>query len=204
MMRFPMCSCAVCKFVVVGESISIADAKLQQFGMFDQLQQILPFAREGRPRLCPSTRGNMLDAERVVDENSQQVVTNRAQSQDGRTVARGPLIDVSFLLVAHFVGLPCGQGGFQSSWTGRNGGASAGNTSQFVRQVASQEGAGRRFGTVSNPSAAGGPTARAGHQAVAPGQQEPVSGPGQSSSAGLSSQVRAIFPCFHPDASTVL
>eukprot|EP00752_Nemacystus_decipiens_P004421 g4036.t1 len=80
-------------------------------------------------------------------------------------------------------------GGFQSSWTGRNGGASAGYSSQFTSEVAgTQKQAGRRFGTVSNPRAAGGSSARAERQAVAPGQQEPVLAPGQNTSAGFSSQ----------------
>lgn len=48
-------------------------------------------------------------------------------------------------------------------------------------------GAGRRFGTVSNPSIAGRQGGREGLGTALLGQQEP--GPGQSSSAGVSSQV---------------
>ncbi|CAM9824223.1 unnamed protein product [Ectocarpus sp. 12 AP-2014] len=86
-----------------------------------------------------------------------------------------------------------GQGGFQSSWTGRNGGTSAENTSQDVPRAGNlmagaNVGAGRRFGTVSNPSIAGRQGAREGQGTAFLGQQEPASAPGQSSSAGVSSQ----------------
>lgn len=146
--------------------------------------------------LCPSTLGTM-DAEGVVDENSQQ---SHEQSRIAGRAYRRPspvgqgLMPFSFKRLSLHTWPPCGQGGFQSSWTGRNGGASTGNPSQVVHQVAgTQERAGRRFGTVSNPSAAGGPSARPGRQAVAPGQQEPVLAPGQSSSASLSSQVKSFI-----------
>eukprot|EP00903_Cladosiphon_okamuranus_P019263 g17709.t1 len=87
----------------------------------------------------------------------------------------------------HTLRAGAGQGGFQSSWTGRNGGVSAGTPSQSVGQVAStHDGARRRFGTVSNPRAGGGPSARTVKLGVAAGQS--ISGPGHSGSAGLSSQ----------------
>ncbi|CAM9254896.1 unnamed protein product [Ectocarpus sp. 8 AP-2014] len=91
-----------------------------------------------------------------------------------------------------------GQGGFQSSWTGRNGGTSAENTSQDVPRAGNlmagaNVGAGRRFGTVSNPSIAGRQGGREGQDTAFLGQQEPASAPGQSSSAGVSSQVGPFF-----------
>lgn len=94
-----------------------------------------------------------------------------------------------------------GQGGFQSSWTGRNGGVSAENSSQAtrtggIRTDGSQGGTGRRFGTVANPSFAGKQTASRNDAGSSVQQgsffdrdgRESVSD--QGSSAGVSSQVR--------------
>lgn len=99
--------------------------------------------------------------------------------------------------------LPCIQGGFQSSWTGRNGGGGPSNLLQDVRQVAgggiarTQQGARRRFGTVSNPSVVRGLSTYPEKKVVSPGQHEPVLGPGQNSPEGVSSQVRPVPLSLH-------
>ncbi|CAM9862204.1 unnamed protein product [Scytosiphon promiscuus] len=75
-----------------------------------------------------------------------------------------------------------GQSGFQSSWTGRNGGPHPDNSAQDVSRAGNETAcrsaiAGRRFGTVSNPSIA-----------TRHGPQAPALEPGQGSSMEVSSQ----------------
>ena len=94
------------------------------------------------------------------------------------------------------------QGGFQSSWTGRNGGASGDTSSQSVQGVGNRNPrapstAGRRFGTVSNPSIANGQAASTNDNAVVSRQRETLPtestglGSEEGSSSGIASQVTA-------------
>lgn len=97
---------------------------------------------------------------------------------------------------------PLEQGGFQSSWTGRNGGASGDTSSQSVQGVGNRtqrapSAAGRRFGTVSNPSIASGHAASVDDSTVESRQRETLPteptglGSGQGNSPGIASQVTA-------------
>ena len=94
------------------------------------------------------------------------------------------------------------QGGFQSSWTGRNGGASGDALSQSVQGVGNRtprapSAPGRRFGTVSNPSIANGHATSTDDSAVLSRQRETLPtestglGAEQGNSSGIASQVTA-------------
>lgn len=92
------------------------------------------------------------------------------------------------------------QGGFQSSWTGRNGGVSSDTSSHAMpgdrARPDSTKAQPRRFGTVSNPSIAHDNGAFPGHEATSSGQEsfnrERRVENARGSSTGVTSQVAAI------------